>query len=145
MRPIVIWGTVPVGRIRWRWQEGAAPRRGWGAGSVLVVIHVAHSCSSSPGNILDKVLGRFVWDTAFLLCCQISKGYREKTRKFSSSSSSALFHGFFTVVKKVVLMECSGVGFFPHSNSEVPKSIPYLSVVMELFLFSKTIARKVLE
>lgn len=42
-------------------------------------------------------------------------------------------------------MESNGLGlFFSYSNPEVLTPIPYLSIVMELFLFSKTITRKVL-
>lgn len=40
-----------------------------------------------PGSVVDKVLGSFVWDTAFLLCCQVSKSYRKKACEYSSSDS----------------------------------------------------------
>lgn len=58
----------------------------------------------SPGSILDKVLGSLVWNTAFLLCCQISEGYRKKTCKYSASKLLALFHSLFLVVKKISLI-----------------------------------------
>lgn len=65
-----------------------------------------------PGSIVDKVLGSFVWDTTFLLCCQISKSYRKKACKYSSSKLLAEFQCLFVVVRKVVLMGCSNLDFF---------------------------------
>jgi hypothetical protein len=94
---------------------------------------------------LDKILGSLVWNTAFLLCCQISEGYRKKTCKYSSSKFLTLFHSLFVDIKKTVPTGCKKCLVFPYSNLEVLILIPGMNTVMELFLFSKTIPRKVLK
>lgn len=58
---------------------------------------------SSPGSILDEVLGSSLWNTALLLCRQVPEGYREKTRAYPSSRKLASLHSwFFVAVKKTV-------------------------------------------